>query len=248
MKSKSGAVYYFGDLDTKTIHDRVSALRPQKRDRPASTPAKAHENPREEGKTPAPTKHKNNPPTPATDVPPASGPFPIVQGEIAFQVLSPTNDDPTPPICSGTGNDMPTQQFNNVAKDNQATFVPDTALHTANPGWTYKDAPLGGQIPPSVPPVGPRPQLPTPDSPTRELSQGPTSALNILMDLVSPVLQALTPSRVVHPERSLSYTPTPDSPPRRSKRTSQPPEHFDTSAVQEAEKQARAKLVSTQQG
>ena len=26
MKSKSGAVYYFGDLDTKTIHDRVSTL------------------------------------------------------------------------------------------------------------------------------------------------------------------------------------------------------------------------------
>ena len=134
---------------------------------------------------------------------------------------------------------MPTQKFNNVAKDNQATFVPDTALHTAEPGCTYKDAPLGGQIPPSAPHVGPRAQLPTPDSPTRELSQGPTSALNIRMDLGSPVLQALAPSRVMHPERSLSYTPTPDSTPRRYKRTPQPLEHFDTPAVQEAKKQAR---------
>ena len=248
MKSKSGAVYYFGDLDTKTIHDRVSTLRPQKRDRPANTPAKANENPREEGKTPAPTKQKNNPPTPVTTVPPPPGPFPFVPGDKAFQVLSPTNDDPTPPICSGHGNDMPTQQFNNVAEANQATFVPDNALQSANPGWTYKDAPLGGKIPPSVTPVGPRPQLPAPDSPTQELSQGPSSAMNLLMGLVSPVLQALTPSRHVHPERSLSYTPTPDSPPRRSKRTSQPPEHFDTSAVQEAEKQARARLVGVHQG
>ena len=56
MKSKSGAVYYFGDLDTKTIHDRVSTLRPQKRDRPANTLAKAYENPREEGNNAVPTK------------------------------------------------------------------------------------------------------------------------------------------------------------------------------------------------
>ena len=76
-----------------------------------------------------------------------------------------------------------------------------------------------------------------PPPPTQELLQGPSSAMNLLTGLVSPVLQALNPSRHVRPERSLSYTPTPDSPPRRSKRTSQPPEH--SSVVQEAEKQAR---------
>ena len=110
---------------------------------------KANENPREEGKTPAPTKQKNNPLTPVTAVPPAPGPFPFVPGDKAFQVLSPTNDDPTPPICSGPSNDMPTQQFNNVAEANQATFVLDNALQSANTGWTYKDAP---KYPPLLPP------------------------------------------------------------------------------------------------
>ena len=59
-KSKAGSVYYFGDLDTETVHDRVTELRPQKRDRPTNSPAKADKNPREEGKTPAPTKQKYN--------------------------------------------------------------------------------------------------------------------------------------------------------------------------------------------
>ena len=73
--------------------------------------------------------------------------------------------------------------------------------------------------------------------PTQELLQGPSSATNILTGLVLPVLQALNPSRHVRPVRSLSYNSTPASPPIRSKRTSQPPEH--SSVVQEAEKQAR---------
>ena len=105
----------------------------------------------------------------------------------------------------------------------------------------YNDAPLGGQIPPSVIPDGPRAQ--TPDPPDPELSQGFSSAMNLLMGIVAPVLQTLTPSRAVNPERALSYTP--DSPPRRSKRTSQPQEHFDTCTVQEAEIQAHAKLAGT---
>lgn len=63
-KSKTGGVYYFGDLDTTTIRDRANALRPQKRDRPANTPAKANENPGEEGKTPASTKQLKQSPIP----------------------------------------------------------------------------------------------------------------------------------------------------------------------------------------
>ena len=64
-KSKSGSVYYFGDLDTMTIRDRAKALRPQKRDRPGNSPAKPNENPADEGKSPAPQKQKNNPPPPS---------------------------------------------------------------------------------------------------------------------------------------------------------------------------------------
>ena len=123
------------------------------------------------------------------------------------------------------------------------TFVPASALQTDNPGWTLRDAPLGGQIPPSTIPDVPQAHFPAPDPPSPELSQGPPSALNLLMGMVAPVIQALTPSR--NPERTLSYTPAADSPPRPSKRTPQPPEHFDTTTVQEAERQARAKLVGT---
>ena len=183
-------------------------LHRQKRDRPANSPAKADENPREEGKTPAPTKQKYNPPTPtAAAAPPNTGPFPVVPGDNAFQVFSPTDDDPTPPIHSNPINDAPTQQFNNVADANQATFVPASALQTENPGWTYRDAPLGGQITPSTIHDVSQAHFPAPDSPSPELSQGPTSALNLLMGMVAPVIQALTPSRNVNPERTLSYTP-----------------------------------------
>ena len=62
-KSKAGSVYYFGDLDTKTIHDRVTELRPQKRDRPANSPAKADENPRDGGReNTSPNKTEIQPP------------------------------------------------------------------------------------------------------------------------------------------------------------------------------------------
>ena len=143
---------------------------------------------------------------------------------------------------------MTCQQVNHVADTNQTTFVLATALQTDNVAWIYRDAPLGGQIPPSVTPDGPRAHFPAPDSPTLELSYGSSSALNLLMGMVAPVIQALTPSRNVNAERTLSYTPAADYPPRRSKRTLQPPEHFDTTTVQEAERQARAKLVGTHEG
>ena len=138
---------------------------------PASTTAKANQNPGEEGKPPAPTKQKNNPPSPqATAAPPTSGPFPVVPGDLAFQVLSPADDDPTPPICSNSSNHAPTQEFNNVVNPHRSTFDPVAALQSDNPGWTYGDAPLGGQIPPSVNPDGPQAQFPAPDPPDSELS------------------------------------------------------------------------------
>ena len=132
-----------------------------------------------------------------------------------------------------------------MADANQATSVPASALQTANPGWTFRDTPLGGKISPSTTPDGPQAHFRAPDSPTPELSQASSSAMNVLMGMVARVLQVLTPSWDVNPERALSYTPAPDSPPRRSKRTSQLLEHFDTSVVQEAKRQERAKLAGT---
>ena len=168
-KSKSGSVYYFGDLKTKTIHDRVTALRPQKR--ASQHHSKGQSKPRGGRKTPSPNKAKKQPPSPqAPAAPPTSGPFPVVPGDLAFQVQSPADDDPTPPICSNSSNHAPTQQFNNVVDAHRTTFVPVAALQSDNPGWTYGDAPLGGQIPPSVNPDGPQAQFPAPDPPDSELS------------------------------------------------------------------------------
>ena len=59
-KSKSGSVYYFGDLKTKTIHDRVTALRPQKR--ASQHHSKGQSKPRGGRKTPSPNKAKKQPP------------------------------------------------------------------------------------------------------------------------------------------------------------------------------------------
>ena len=76
-KSKSGSVYYFDDLETKTIRDRVTELRPQKRDRPANSPAKADEIRGRKGKT----QHPKNKST--TPQPPRQQPHP--QSQVLFR-------------------------------------------------------------------------------------------------------------------------------------------------------------------